>query len=264
MLAELALLALARTDPALRKLGLTGDAVRLWARRARCRRAWAAHEAQCHGVVRAAMTGLPHRRTVLVLGSGLVRDVPIADLAQAFETVLLVDAVHLPVTRLRLARHRNLQFVTADISGVARWLTGKTSAREDTLAPFITDESVDLVISANLLSQLPLGPQDWAEANPDTTPLPAPELAYSIIGWHLADLARFSCRVCLLTDTALNEYDAAGHRTDHIDLLYGHTLPAPDATWDWPVAPKGESRNGVTQVHAAHGYADLARARHKA
>lgn len=264
MLAQLALLALTRTEPALSKLGLRGDAVRLWARRARCKLAWAAHEAQCHAIVRAAMSGLPRQRTALVLGSGLVRDVPIADLARAFETVVLVDAVHLPLTRLRLARHRNLRFVTADISGVARWLTGKAKTREDTLAPFIADTTIDLVISANVLSQLPLGPEDWAETHPSQAPLPAPELARAIIGWHLADLARFQSRVCLLTDTALNEFDSEGRCIANVDLLYGHTLPAPDAAWDWPVAPEDESDKGVTQVHTVYGYADLAASRQRA
>jgi hypothetical protein len=260
MLSQLALLALARTEPALSQLGLRGDAVRLWARRARCRSAWAQHEKHCHAIVGSAIAGLSSQRTALVLGSGLVRDVPIADISAAFETVVLVDAVHLPVTRLRLARYRNLKFITMDITGVARWLTGKAPMRENTLAAFIADETIDLVISANVLSQLPLGPEDWAESHPSASPLPAPELASAIIGWHLADLASFQARVCLLTDTRMDEIDANGQKVDSLDLLYGHSLPSPDAEWRWHVAPKGENGGDMTQIHAAQGYANLAAA----
>jgi hypothetical protein len=260
VLTQLALLALARTEPALATLGLRGDAVRLWARRARCRAAWAQHEAHCHAIVRTAMADLPMKRTALVLGSGLVRDVPIADLSAAFRTIVLVDAVHLPTTRLRLARYGNLRFVTTDISGVARWLTSKAAMREETLASFIEDKNIDLVISANLLSQLPLGPEDWAESHPAASPLPAHELASAIVGWHLADLNSFMSRVCLLTDMRMDEIDANGQKTESLDLLHGHTLPAPDAEWDWDVMPKDKSSNGSRQVHTTRGYTDLAAA----
>lgn len=257
MLPELALLALTRTEPALRRLGLAGDGVRLWARRARCRREWAGHEAQCHAIVRKAVEGLPQRRNVLVLGSGLVRDVPVEELSAAFGEVVLADAVHLPVTRLRLARHRNLRFVTVDLAGVARWLAGDAPAREDALAPFRADPDIDLVISANLLSQLPLAPESWAEDHPTRTPMPAAELARAIIGWHLADLARLSSRVCLLTDTRQRELDAEGRTIAEDDLLHSAALPPPDATWDWTVAPARETGDGTTLVHRVHGYADF-------
>ncbi len=257
MLAELALLALTRTAPALRRLGLASDAVRLWARRRRCAAAWAAHEAQCHKLVERAIEGLPARRKALILGSGLVRDVPIDGLAARFETVLLVDAVHLPVTRRRLARHHNLVFVTADLSGVGHWLAGKAAGREDPMAPFVADGVIDLVVSANLLSQLPLGPEAWAEAHPARTPMPPAELARAVIDWHLADLRRFDARVCLLTDTIQREVRRDGTLVEVQDLLHGATLPPPDAVWDWTVAPFGEAARDTALIHAVSGYADF-------
>ncbi len=257
MLAQWALVALTRTEPALRRLGLVGDGVRLWARRARCRTEWAAHEAQCHAIVRRAMQELPQRRKALVLGSGLVRDVPISELSATFGQVILADAVHLPVTRLRLARHRNLHFVTVDLAGTARWLAGEFPEREDALAEFRSDPEIDLVISANLLSQLPLAPESWAEDHPDLAPMPASELARAIVDRHLADLARFPARVCLLTDTRQREIGRPGSIIADEDLLHGAALPAPDAAWDWTVAPARETGDGTTLVHRVQAYADF-------
>lgn len=257
MLAQWALLALTRTEPALRRLGLAGDGVRLWARRARCSAEWAAHEAQCHAIVRRAMEGLSRRRKVLVLGSGLVRDVPIEALSRAFDEVLLVDAVHLPVTRLRLTRYRNLRFVTADLTGVARWLIGEAPSREDVLTSFHADPDIDLVISANLLSQLPLAPESWAEEHPARIPMPTAELARTIVDWHLADLARCNAHVCLLTDTRQREIDVSGRIVADDDLLHGAALPHPDEAWDWTVAPPRETGDGTALVHRVHGYADF-------
>ncbi len=260
MLAELALLATTRTSPALRRIGLVADGVRLWSRRRRCLREWQAHEAHCHGVVLKALEGLPRRRKVVVLGSGLVRDVPVEALAAAFREVVLVDAVHLPVTRWRLRHVPGLRFVTADIAGIADWLVGSAKTRADALAAWRDDREVDLVISANLLSQLPIGPESWAEDHPDQSLVPPATLARALVGWHIDDLARFTARVCLLTDTEQREYDAGGTLIDRTDLLRGHELPAPDTAWDWTIAPDGEAGRGVTLVHAARGYADFGHA----
>lgn len=257
MLAQWALLALTRTEPALRRLGLASDGVRLWARRSRCRAEWMAHEARCHGIVRRAMEGLSRRRKVLVLGSGLVRDVPIEELSASFRDVVLADAVHLPVTRLRLARYRNLRFVTVDLAGTARWLAGEVPRREDALVAFNTDPEIDLVISANLLSQLPLAPESWAEDHPGRAPMPGSELARAIVDWHLTDLARFSARVCLLTDTRQREIDASGRIVADDDLLHGAALPPPDEAWDWTVAPPRETGDGTSLIHCVHGYLDF-------
>ena len=134
MLLETILNVTARTNPALRRLGLVGDAVALWSRAMRRRRAWAPHEARCHEVVLRSVAGLPSRRTVLVLGSGLIRDVPLAFLAERFERVVLLDAVHLLPARLK-ARRFGAETVVADLTGAAAWLAGNAARRADPLAP---------------------------------------------------------------------------------------------------------------------------------
>ncbi len=48
------------------------------------------------------MAGLRQKRTAVVLGSGLLRDVPIEELSENFDTVVLVDLVHLASVRLWL------------------------------------------------------------------------------------------------------------------------------------------------------------------
>lgn len=257
MLAELALLAATRTSPALRRIGLVGDGVRLWSRRRRCLREWQAHEHHCHGVVQRAMEGLPRRRKAVILGSGLARDIPLEAMTAAFDAVILVDAVHLPVTRWRLRHLSNVAFVTADVAGIADWLVGAARTRADALSRWRDDPAVDLVVSANVLSQLPIGPEAWAEAHPAQAIVPPATLARAIVGWHIEDLLRLRCRVCLLTDTEQREYDRAGTLIDRTDLLHGHELPAPDRAWDWTVAPDGEAGPGVTLVHGARGYADF-------
>ncbi len=258
MLAELLMRLLTPAGPA-RPLDLAADAVALWSRATRRRRDWAPHEARCHALVRAALRDLPRRRTAVVLGSGLCRDVPLDDLAHAFETVLLVDAVHLLPLRRRAARLPGVRLVTRDLSGTARWLAGESCTREDPLADLVADPGIDLVISANLLSQLPLAPERLIEAG--RAPHVPADLAARIVAWHLADLARVEARVCLLTDvTCLDVARASGQVLARLDLMRGAALPPPDETWRWTAAPPGEVERDVALVHEVHGYRDLAEA----
>jgi hypothetical protein len=241
-------------------LGFAADAVALWSRATRCRRAWADHEARCREVVRAAMADLPRRRAAVVLGSGLCRDIPLEDLAAAFASVVLVDAVHLPPVRRRARRHHNIRFVTRDLTGAADWLLGRAAGRVDPVADLVADGSIDLVVSANLLSQLPL-PIERAFEEGRASAARA-DLADRVVGWHLADLARFRARVCLLTDVECLDVAAqpGAPVLARLDLLRGARLPPPDESWTWTVAPPGEVERGVALVHRVHAYRDLARA----
>lgn len=255
MLAELALRLLTTAPADIRRLGLVGDAVALWSRATRRRADWAPHEARCHAIVERAVAGLPRHDTVVVLGSGLCRDVPVESLASRFSRVLLVDAVHLWPVRRRLRRVSNVEFVTCDITGAATWITGLAEGRSDALARFRDDAAVDLVISANLLSQIAVGPEDWLDDHPARARALPPDLAQQLILWHLDDLARFACPVCLLTDVEMRRIDRAGAVLEQMDLVADADLGAPDEAWDWLVAPYGEIGRNVARVHRVHGYA---------
>jgi hypothetical protein len=255
MLPELLLSAITPASRQLRRMGLVKASVGLWSRNFRRSAQWSPHYARCHAVVRRAMAGLPSRRAVAVLGSGLARDVPMPDLLAAFERVVLVDAVHLPTVRLRYAFDKRVSFVTLDLSGMAGWLAGETGGRVAPLGALAADPTLNLVISANLLSQIPLGVETFLDAHePRAAALPADMLARSVQG-HLDDLAAFGCSVCLLTDTVMTERDRAGAVTETLDLMRGVALPAPDESWDWTVAPFGEVDRTHEYVHRVQAYA---------
>jgi hypothetical protein len=256
-LRALALRLTTRSPADIRALGLPADAVALWSRAQRRAADWALHEVRCHTIVGRAVAGLPQRRTVLVLGSGLCRDVPVEPLAQEFATVVLIDAVHLRPVRRRFAAHPNVRFVTADLTGAGAWLAGKAASRTDVLAPWRADDAIDLVISANVLSQLAIGPEDYLDAHPERAAAMPAGLPDKLIGMHLADLAAFRCRVCLLTDVEMRKEKRSGKILERMDLLGGHSLPKPDDTWDWTVAPFGEIGRDIARIHRVYGYTDF-------
>ena len=257
MLAELALRLLTPAGRMTRRLGLVAESAALWARGLRQRKAWAPHHARCRAVVTGVIDELPSHRSVVVLGSGLVRDVPLALLRERFARVVLVDAVHLPQIRLRMVLYRNVVLMTRDLSGIMGWLAGEGAGRIDPVADLVGDETVDLVISANLLSQLAWPVEDWLEAHPvQAETLPA-DLPRRCIAWHVEDLARFGGRVCLISDVETVARDGKGAIVETLDLMRGVAMPAADESWDWPVAPRGEEAGDLETVHRVCAWRDL-------
>jgi len=244
-------------DRMTRRLGLLTESVSLWARGLRQRKAWADHHARCRAIVAETMETLPQHRTAVVLGSGLLRDVPIEELSAKFERVLLLDAVHLPQMRLRMRFHRNVELVTRDLSGVMGWLAGESDRRVDPLAELTANPAVDLVVSANLLSQLAWPVEHWLEDHPAEVKRLPVDLPARCIAWHLDDLRRFPGRVVLLSDIEMIERDRSGAITDRLDLMRGVPLPPAGENWDWPVAPFGEAERDRENIHRVQAWRDF-------
>ncbi len=240
-----------------RRLGLVSESVALWARGRRQREAWAEHHARCRALVAGVVADLPQHRTVAVLGSGLLRDIPLPLLRERFERVLLIDAVHLPQIRLSAAFRPNVTLVTRDLSGVMGWLAEECDGRIDPVADLVADETLDLVISANLMSQFGWPVADWLDDNAARAALLPPDLPDRCIAWHRDDLARIACRVVLLTDVEMIERDGSGAVLERFDLMGGTSLPPPDESWDWQVAPFGEAAAEQETVHRVCGWRDF-------
>jgi hypothetical protein len=240
-----------------RRLGLVSESVALWARGRRQRKAWAGHHQRCRALIESVVAELPRHRTVAVLGSGLLRDIPLPLLRERFGRVLLIDAVHLPQIRLAAAFQPDVSLMTRDLSGVMGWLDGKRDGRADPVSDLVADETLDLVISANLMSQFGWPIADWLDDNPARAAHVPHDLAARCIAWHRDDLVRFSCRVVLLTDVEMAERDRSGSVVERFDLMRGTALPAPDESWGWQVAPFGEEAAGRETVHRVCGWRDF-------
>ena len=211
--------------------------VNLWSRAGRCRAAWAEHEENSRAAIRTAIAGLRQRRTAVVLGSGLLRDVPVGEMARAFDTVVLVDLVHLATVRLRMKgkAYRNIRLIERDLSGYHALLAGQTP---EPLAFLRSVPYLDFVVSANLLSQIGIGAERRREAEPPGR-MPEDGIA-RLIGAHLDGLAAAPCPTCLVTDISYAVIDRTGRTREEADLLHGISPPAAPAEWSWPVAPLGE------------------------
>jgi hypothetical protein len=221
------------------------SSVNLWSRANRCTKAWAPHEESCKAFVSETIANMRQRRTSVVLGSGLLRDVPILDLAKAFDTVVLVDLVHLASVRAwtRAKRLGNIRLISRDLSGLSEAFAGKPPEPLSFLrqVPYL-----DLVISANILSQIGVGTRrQLAQTRHSDTDA----IVSSLIRAHLDGLSALPCKTALLTDISYRVTDRGGAALEEADLLCGVPAPLTKRNWSWTVAPYGELGRDREAVH---------------
>ena len=206
-----------------RRVSEIASSVSLWSRARRCATAWAPHEENCKAFIEEKAGQLIEHRTVVVLGSGLGRDIPLEFLSRRFKRVELYDLVHLPSIKwaARRAGLTNVFFFERDLASGLEFLRD------------IKD--LDLVISANLVSQM--GLRAKADAPHD------------LIQHHLNGLLQGPWTPCLITDISYDARSPSGEVLYESDLLAGVTPPPSFKSWEWTVAPLGEVSKGHETVH---------------
>ena len=248
-------------------MGYLKELISIDARHKRCRDAWAPHLEHCKNVILEAAQDIPRRR-VTVLGSGLLLDIPLGPLADLFEDVVLVDILHLPATQKQVSEFANVRLISADLSGVADSTWDHMQEGHTGPLPAPSDETdlcadSDLVVSANLLTQLPLAPMGWAQDGGGYRQDGIRTFARAIIDHHLAFLYDLPGRVCLLSETERQIMDGDEMLQD-IDPLFGAALPASGLKWIWNIAPRPEIAPNIDLRFRMSGIADLKNALQRA
>ena len=228
-----------------RDLGYLGEAIAIGARYRRCRTAWAEHLACSRQAILDAARSASGRRTAVILGSGPLLDVPLAELSALFRSVILVDALHPLTARWQARRFGNVELVTADLTGALEALHGW---RIDDKLPtprspsLLGREDVDFVVSLNLLSQLGVMPVEWIERHAGV-PGPAIAAAYAaeLTRAHLRDLAECRARVCLIADVEWWHQKPDGAIVERASSIYDVPPPPAAHDWIWSIAPAPES-----------------------
>ncbi|KJS40266.1 MAG: hypothetical protein VR70_06150 [Rhodospirillaceae bacterium BRH_c57] len=224
----------------LKRLGVLHGLIALQNRARRCARAWAPHLAAARSIAVAGMEGVSGRELAVVCGSGLLHDVPLAELAARFERVVLIDLFHMPAARRAARRFPNVEMLAHDLSGVLEGLTGVDLPEPKAAIPF--GGQADFVLSANCLSQIPLAAMDAVAGRfPEDV---VEEWGRRLIAAHLDALRACSGVKVLVTDVEQQQVVAATEAVeDTADLLLGLPEPllADRQEWWWDLAPAPEA-----------------------
>lgn len=224
----------------IKDMGYLRELIGMAARYRRCRTAWQPHLDHCKDWIIQAMEG--QRGRVVVLGSGLLYDVPLKALSEHFDDVVLVDILHMPGVRKAVRRFANVTLMTRDITGFIE--TQSLPERPD-----MPLEGADLVISLNVLSQLAVLPRAYAHLDRAA--------CRALMQTHLDALAQASGRVCLITEVE-QRLCLGGEVIEKEQPLAGVVIPdalkARATGWDWNFAPHPERHRRYDLVYRVAGY----------
>ena len=245
-----------------RQMGYVRELRALRARQDRCRSAWHSHLEHTRAVILDAAARCEQRRSALVVGSGLLFDIPLEELGRQFESVVLVDIVHAWSVHRQAARFPNVQLVPLDITGVVERC--HALARQRSPAPLpqrqvecFAGERFDLVASVNVLSQLPVAPNGYMSRRiRSLTEARTREFSRALVTNHLDWLCSAPGVACLVTDLERLCYGDCG-LVSREESLWGVALPEGGRDWLWDLAPRPEMYFHLDVRHRVGGYASF-------
>lgn len=240
-----------------RKFGYLKRLIALEFRAKRCASAWAEHQSRCKAIILKAADLCEKQEICVILGSGLLLEVPLGELGSRFDVVYLVDMFHMPQVVAEVKHHFNVKLLTGDITGVfqaikERKAPGSHHPAPPPRIPHLKD--ADLIVSCNCLSQL-AGPfTEHFERERGFSELDSDKVAFQIIQQHAEAVAHQAAGIGVII-TDVERYVMAGEKVvTRTDLLKAYNLPDTpnhlhNDEWEWLIAPRGEEDPERDIVH---------------
>jgi len=248
MLLELLENALTRCSRPVRAMGYLPEAIGIRSRFRRVRDHWQPHIQNCRSLILRGMDRCSSRRKAVILGGGLLHDVPMAEIAAAFQEVVIVDIVHPCFSRWVTRKYKNVRRLAVDITNTVEslyWVSDEPEKHLPRSQPelFIDDPELDFTVSVNLLSQLPCMPMTFLSRQKAHSAKSINAYARDVIQAHLDYLDRLPGKVVLITDVERLKIDMMRRVVERKDLLFGLKLPklGEGEEWEWQLAPCPEA-----------------------
>lgn len=242
-------------ETAYRKMGYVHGMIGLVSRHGRCAKAWAPHLEASKDLIRQAIAQTKKKRQAVILGAGPLYDVPVKDLAEAFDEVILVDIVLSTAAKKAAKRYRSVKTMVVDVSGLAEAAKDAADKGGPLPKPVPPREfkKADLVVSLSILSQLPIRPRGLLIMSKKYDLPDLDAFAGRIVKSHLTWLQGLRGTVCLISDVQRLEVDGDEILEDE-DPWFGVPKPDGGTLWDWDVAPRPELRKDRDVVHKVRGW----------
>jgi len=226
----------------IRKLGYLRELIGIESRFKRIPGNWQSHLDNSKRIILEAADSCERKNRVLVIGTGLWHDVPVDGLCERFKHVTFVDIFQLPRMVAKARRYPNLKLAQIDVTEMAEPLYEAVQAKQslpDIKPAVFHDGDIDLVVSLNVWSQLPVLLKEYLERKTKMTPHELEAFSQNLIARHMEYLKGFKGRVCLISDVR-RETVIDGEVTYSRDTLLGNPHPEPDESWVWDLAPRPE------------------------
>jgi len=229
-----------------KEMGYVKEAIAMDARAKRYQQEWDEHYQNCQKVILQAAKRAVQHRSVLVFGAGSLKDVPVTELATQFEQVYLVDLVFLKSAQNKVQGLDNVFLIEHDVTESLEWISQGEAVVQSPLA-WLDDTTIDLVVSLNLITQLPLIPVRWLITDFNLSEQNADIVGKQLIFAHMHYLRQFSGEVCLIADRLDIEFNQDNQEIDRFDPWWDVEPPKSDFNWEWQVIPLGENSSNKSQ-----------------
>lgn len=238
-------------SPLVRKLGYGRETVALEARHRRLRLQWMPHiEATRTALLQAAQAAKDTNGIAMIIGGGVICDLPLTELLSCFRQIWLVDVAFSWQTLWQIRRYcGRVRWVMADVTGVIVRHNQNIYMPDDFYAPQAFDFQLPgklcWMASVNCMTQLPLPIVEYLlqQAMDEAS---AERLARELIIAHLKQISGVNVPVCLISEVADQLFDVHGDLLE-LSEYRGLILPALQeggyrllTAWDWLVNPPGE------------------------
>jgi hypothetical protein len=192
-------------------------------------------------------------KSVAVLGSGWLLDVPVEELCKMFQKVFLYDIVHPREIKEKIKKYSNVFFVELDISGgavkgafrVIREFNKnniKSNLSQIELSGFVPVEEHDFVVSVNILNQLDILAVDYLRKYNIYDDSELNEFRKRIQASHVDSLPKG--KSCLISD--VEELVYSGNQLELKKSLVYTDIPAGinNVAWTWDFDRSGNYNKG--------------------
>lgn len=214
----------------------------------RCAKAWESHVKDSHAVLNDFLVQHGPVNSILVLGSGLLLETPIQTLLKFSDKVILADLSFSAQAKLAAKQNpKKVQLIDLDLTALLSSLPASLAPQRrygfadverlvKQLSPAAVTQywpQAELVISANILSQLPLNIVDrmrGTEAEKET--------ARNIIRQqHIQFLQAYNRTTLLVSDFVVKYLDRDGNEISKAKFDLAMSEFTEMKNWSWEVAP---------------------------
>lgn len=241
-----------KREPWIRRMGFLRDQEGIMNRYMREKSGWDPHLKRTKEFIN---NGLQDERikSVAVLGSGWLLDVPMEELLERFISILLVDIRHPPQIRKRMEKLKGVKLLETDLTGGVmgqlwdgfrrqRFPDPDKIIKNLVFTPPLGQLQPDALISVNLLNQLDIIPCDYLKGTGHFQQQSLLQLRTWLQKTHLDWITKGPG--CIITDTVEINWDRSG-RESRKNLIYCD-LPAGirTDTWRWEFDSQRTYRSG--------------------
>ncbi|WP_374077239.1 hypothetical protein [Bdellovibrio bacteriovorus] len=235
--------------PLAKKYGFLYQSIALQHRYERCKKLWLPHLKNCQDLFLHAIQNLPQKKSVVILGSSHLHEIPMHLLEKNFASITLVDVIHPMKHHWMAKRNSRLKLITQDVTQSLDKLESLHSLEDlHQMMDGLKNQDLfhfeaDLIVSGNLLSQLALLPIQALEKK-IKRPLSIEEKDHICTAFaeiHLKNLEKCKGRKLVYADREVTYRDPQGHEIykGHYPVSFAHFTKIKE--WTWLLAPLKEA-----------------------